>query len=172
MGSWHLEAQWEAGWSDRAGPRTMDRPGPRGAQGSHSSTAGREGQTRTRVRASCPCCSLPAGLRFFLRSPAEAVDIPGGLPGPSCTAAAMSLPEQQVATRSAPFPAGSKSDRGQRGSWFWAAPWQGSGLATQPCQLAREMPEQTDRSRQPRVSLGESFPSFCPASQCLCCVAS
>lgn len=46
----------------------------------------------------------------------------------------------------------------QRGSWFWAAPWQGSRLATQPCQLAREMPEQTGRSRQPHTSLGESFP--------------
>lgn len=60
--------------------------------------------------------------------------------------------------RSAPLPAGSKGEGGLRDSWFWAAPWQGSELATQPCQLAQEMPEQTGRSQRPHASLGESFP--------------
>lgn len=85
-------------------------------------------------------------------------DVPVGLSGPSFTAAATSLLEQQVAIKSASLPVGSKE--GQRSSWFWAAPWQGSRLATQTCQLAQEMPEQTGRSRQPHASLGESFPAF------------
>lgn len=60
--------------------------------------------------------------------------------------------------RSVSLPVGSKE--GQRSSRFWAVPWQGSRLATQTCQLAQEMPEQTGRSRQPNASLGESFPAF------------
>lgn len=86
------------------------------------------------------------------------VDVPTGLSGPSNAAAATSLLEQQVALRPAPLPVGSKE--GQRSFWFWAVPWQSSRLATQACQLAQEMPEQTDRSRQPHVSLGESFPAI------------
>lgn len=72
--------------------------------------------------------------------------------------AAKSLLQQQVALRPAPLPVGSKE--GQRSFWFWAVPWQSSRLATQACQLAQEMPEQTDRSRQPHVSLGEAFPAI------------
>lgn len=85
-------------------------------------------------------------------------DVPVGLSGPSFTAAATSLLEQQAAIKSASLPVGSKE--GQRSSWFWAAPWQGGRLATQTCQLAQEMPEQTGRSRQPHASLGESVPAF------------
>lgn len=88
----------------------------------------------------------------------QIVDVPMGLSGPSFTAAATSVLEQQVALRSAPLPVGHK--KGQKSFWFWAVPWQGSRLATQGCQLAQEMPEQTGRSRQPHVSLGESFPEF------------
>lgn len=132
-------------------------PSSREALGSCSSTA--EGwPARTRVRASCPCCSLPAGLHFLLGSQAEVVHVPTGLSGPSFTAAAMFLLEQQVVLRSAPLPVGSK--KGPKSFWFWAVLWQGSRLATQGCQLAQEMPEQTGRSRQPHVSLGESFPAF------------
>lgn len=85
-------------------------------------------------------------------------DVPMRLSGTSFTAAATSLLEQQVALRSAPFPVGSKE--GQRSFWFWAVPRQGSRLTTRACQLAQEMPEQTGRSQQPHVSLGESFPTF------------
>lgn len=126
-----LAPEGSAGGRQEGWPRSRGLRQPQGAQGSRSNTAGRGSRTRTRVRASCPCCSLLAGLRFFLGSQAEVVAVPRGFPGPGHAAAATSPPEQQVATRSVPLPAGSKAEGGQRGSWFWAMPWQGSGLATQ-----------------------------------------
>lgn len=129
-----------------------------GVQGSYISIARSGDQTRNYVRASCPCCSLLAGLLLFPGSQAEATDVPGWLPGPGPAAAAASLPKQQVVLRSVlPTVGTARMKGGQRDSCFWAVLWQGSELAKQPCQLAWEMLEQTSRSRRPHASLGESF---------------
>lgn len=147
------------GWQDRLGwPRTMGSPSPRGAQGSCSSTAERGSQpgpmsghpALAAASRQVSTSFLGAKQRWLMCLWGSQVPVSLQQQRPFLSSRQpLSLPHSQWAA---------KKGKGAPGSGLHL--WQGSRLATQTCQLAQEMPEQTGRSRQPHASLGESFPAF------------